>query len=134
MIIWFRITSRWLCYTAARYCDPAMVDNMPRRAERHAPCLQIVQKANQIPQRTAQPVELPDDKRITFREHLETLRQFRALDMRPRGLVGKDALAPRLLEGGKLQVGILVISRDPRVADVHEPTLSLIYGTSKPLI
>jgi hypothetical protein len=28
----------------------------------------------------------------------------------------------------------LVIGRNPRVADVHEPVLSLIYGTDKPLI
>ena len=67
-------------------------------------------------------------------ERLETLRQFWALDMRPRSLIGKDALAPRLLEGGKLQVGILVFGRNSRVADFHEPVLSLISGTSKPLI
>ena len=54
--------------------------------------------------------------------------------MRSRGLVGEDALAPRLLEGGKLQVGILVFGRNSRIADVHEPVLSLIYGTDKPLI
>lgn len=54
--------------------------------------------------------------------------------MRPRGFVGEDALAPRLLEGGKLQVGVLVFGRDPRVADFHEPIVSLIYGTNKLLI
>lgn len=41
--------------------------------------------------------------------------------MRPRGLVGEDALATRLLEGGKLQVGSLVFGRDPRIADFHGP-------------
>ena len=54
--------------------------------------------------------------------------------MRSRGLVGEDALAPRLLEGGKLQVGVLVCGRNPRIADFHEPILSLISGTTKPLI
>ncbi len=54
--------------------------------------------------------------------------------MRPCGLVGEDALTPRLLEGGKLQVGVLVFGRDSRIADVHEPVLSLIYGIDKPLI
>ena len=49
-------------------------------------------------------------------------------------LVGKDALAPRLLDGGKLQVGVLIFGRDPRIADVHGPILSLISGTTKPLI
>lgn len=54
--------------------------------------------------------------------------------MRSRGLVGEDALAPRLLEGGKLQIGVLLFGRDPRLADVHKPVLSLTYGTTKPLI
>lgn len=54
--------------------------------------------------------------------------------MRPRRLVGKDALAPRLLEGGKLQVGVLIFGRDPCIADFHRLVLSLIYGTDKPLI
>ena len=67
-------------------------------------------------------------------ESLETLRQFWALDMRPRSLIGKDALAPRLLEGGKLQILVLIFGRDLRVADVYEPVLSLISGTTKPMI
>ncbi len=54
--------------------------------------------------------------------------------MRPRGFVGEDALAPCLLEGGKLQVGVLVFGRNSRIADFHEPVLSLISGTSKLLI
>ena len=50
------------------------------------------------------------------------------------GLPRKDALAPRLLEGGKLQVGVLIFGRDPRIADFHGRVLSLIYGTNKLLI
>jgi hypothetical protein len=38
------------------------------------------------------------------------------------------------LMSGKLQVGVLIIRRDPRVAYFHGPILSLIYGTAKPLI
>ena len=48
--------------------------------------------------------------------------------MRPRSFLNKNMLASDLLQGGKLQVGVLVFGRDPRVADVHEPVLSLIYG------
>lgn len=84
--------------------------------------------------RAAQPVELPDGERVALVERLEAPCQFRPLDVRPGRLVGNDALAPRLLESGKLQVGVLVFGRDPRVANFHGPVLSLIYGTSKPLI
>jgi hypothetical protein len=41
---------------------------------------------------------------------------------------------PRRLQSGKLQVGVLVVGRDPRIADFHGPILSLISGTAKPLI
>ena len=38
------------------------------------------------------------------------------------------------LMGSKLQVGVLVLRRDPRIAYFHGPILSLIDGTAKPLI
>lgn len=56
------------------------------------------------------------------------------LDAHPCGLVGEDALTPILLEGGTLQVGILVFGRDLCIADFHGPILSLISDTTKPLI
>lgn len=46
----------------------------------------------------------------------------------------QDALAPFLLRGGKLQVGVLAIRGDPRIADFHGRIVSLISGTAKPLI
>lgn len=110
------------------------VNRFRQRPEGDAPRLEVVQQADQVPQRAAQPVKLPDNKCIILSERFETLCQFRAPDMRSRGLVNKDALAPCLLEGGKLQVGVLVFGRDPCIADVHEAVLSLIYGTTKPLI
>ena len=110
------------------------VNRFRQGTEGHTPRFQVIQEADQVAQRAAQPVKLPDDKCIILGERLETLHQFRALDMRTRGLVSEDALAPCLLEGGKLQVGVLVFGRDPRVADVYEPVLSLISGTTKPLI
>ena len=45
-----------------------------------------------------------------------------------------DTLALCLFQGGKLQVGILLVGRDPRIADVHKPILPLISDTAKPLI
>ena len=54
--------------------------------------------------------------------------------MRPAGLVDEDALAPCPLHGGDLQVGVLVIGRDPRIADFHSLIVSLIHGTAKLLI
>ena len=43
-------------------------------------------------------------------------------------------LTSGLLQNGELQIGILVFSRDSRVADVHGLVLSLISGTTKSLI
>ncbi len=69
-------------------------------------------------------------------DHLphSTAGQFRSLDMRPRGFLNKGTLASDLLQGSKLQIEVLVFRGDPRIADVHEAVLSLIYGTTKPLI
>ena len=99
--------------------------------EGHTLRFQIVQEADQVPQRAAQPVEFPNYECIIFCEYLETLCQFRSFDVRPCGLIGEDALTPHLLEGGKLQVKVLVFGRNPRIADIHEPVLSLIFGTTK---
>ena len=53
----------------------------------------------------------------------------------PNNLAGMgDTLALCLFQGGKLQVGILLVGRDPRIADVHKPILPLISDTAKPLI
>ena len=54
--------------------------------------------------------------------------------MPSRGFLDKDTLASIFLQGGKLQIGVLVFRGDPRIADVHKPVLSLISGTTKPLI
>ena len=54
--------------------------------------------------------------------------------MPSRGFLDKDTLASIFLQGGKLQIGVLVFRGDPRIADVHEAILSLIYGTDKSLI
>jgi hypothetical protein len=51
--------------------------------------------------------------------------------VRPAGLVGEDVLAPRPLQGGKLQVEVLVAGRDLRIAYFHGPILSLVFGTGR---
>jgi len=54
--------------------------------------------------------------------------------MCPGDFIGKDTLAPSLLQGDTLQIRVLVFGRDPRIADVHAAFLSMIYGTTNPLI
>ncbi len=49
------------------------VNRFREGAEGHTSCLQVVQKADEVPQRATQPVELPDDKCIILGERLETL-------------------------------------------------------------
>ena len=128
----FRQYPDHLPHGAARGCGG--INGFRQRPEGHAPHLQIIQKADQVAQRAAQPVEFPDRERVAISERLEALGQFGPPDMRPGSLISKDKIAPHLLQGGKLQVGVLVIGRDPRVADFHGSVLSLISGTTKPLI
>ena len=81
----FRQDSHHLPHSATRGCGG--VNRFRERAEGHPPRFQIVQEADQIPQRPPQPVQLLNDKCITFYQNLETLGQFRPLDVRPRGLI-----------------------------------------------
>jgi hypothetical protein len=49
------------------------------------------------------------------------------------GLVGEYPLAPGPLQGGQLQVGVLVLGGDATIADVHVAILTLIFVACKPL-
>ena len=49
------------------------VNRFRQGAEGYTPRFQVIQEADQVPQRAAQPVEFPDDKRITLGKRLETL-------------------------------------------------------------
>jgi hypothetical protein len=53
--------------------------------------------------------------------------------MRTSCLVGKYPLAPCPLQGGKLQVGILVIRGDATIADFRASILIAIYDVYKSL-
>jgi len=53
---------------------------------------------------------------------------------RPGGLVGEDTLVSCFLQGGKLQVWVLVFGRNPRIAHFHGLILSMILGTANLLI
>ena len=68
-------------------CGCGGVNGFRQRPEGHAPRFQILQEADQVPQRAAQPVKLPDDERVTFRERLKALRQIRPFDVRPGSFV-----------------------------------------------
>ena len=57
--------------------------------------------------------------------------QLRSPDMRPSGRVDKQPSTAGLLQGGQLQIRVLIPSRNAGVAEVHNPILSLIYGTDK---
>ena len=60
---------------------------------------------------------------------LEAWYQFWPPDVCAAGLVGEYALAPCPLQGGKLQVRVLVIGGDATRTDVHASILRLIYDT-----
>lgn len=80
---------------------------------------QVARQFDQVLERAAQAVDLPDDEHIA-RPHLpQQLVEGRPRTLRPAGHVLKDALATGRLEGVHLQGWILIARRDARVADLH---------------
>ena len=53
--------------------------------------------------------------------------------MRAGGLVGEYPFAPYPLQGGQLQVRVLVLSGDAAITDFHAPILTLISDARKQL-
>jgi hypothetical protein len=72
-----------------------------------------------VAQAAGQPVEFPDDERVAVLQCFETTEEGRALGVFSGALVLKDFLASGFFQGGELQGGILVHSRDADVAVFH---------------
>src|SRR5512147_1712080 len=70
-------------------------------------------------ERAPQPVELPDDEGIAGPEEGERFGQSDAFVLGTAGDVGEELPAAGLLERVLLEIEVLVLGRDTRVADEH---------------
>jgi hypothetical protein len=75
-------------------------------------------------ERTAQPIQAPDDQCVSFPNIIERVLQAWACGRGAAHPVAKDALAADLLESVFLEVKVLLVSRDACVADFHLQILS----------
>lgn len=73
----------------------------------------------QVAGRARQSVEAVDDDDITVAKMVEQPRQLRPAAVRSRELLFIYPRAPGLAERGALQLEVLVVGRDPCVADQH---------------
>ncbi len=73
---------------------------------------------DEMPKRTAEPVELPDHEHVTRAQVLERRSQLRPVIARPRGDVGVDGVAAVAGKRVVLQRRVLLTRRHPRVADL----------------
>ena len=80
---------------------------------------QVLHDDQHLPQRTREPVEFPDHQHVTLAQLIQQPVQFGAVPTSARCLLAKDALAPRCFERGYLRRGVLIVGRDPGIADQY---------------
>lgn len=88
------------------------VEPLPQAAQADALLLQVPHDGEEVGQVTAQPVQTPDHEDIAPAQLLERSVEFGPLLRRARDVIGEDPLAAVRLEGGCLQVRILVDGGD----------------------
>lgn len=74
----------------------------------------------QVLERAREPVELPDHHDIAITQIVEQMMQLGPVPAATGGLFLEDGLAAGGFQGLQLEIVVLVLGRDPRVADDHE--------------
>src|SRR3546814_6968251 len=92
----------------------AGVDGVGEAPELDTVLVQIADQIDQLLDRPAQPVELPDDQSIAFAQHFERLGQARPVCPRATHLVLEDLFTSGLAQGFALQLQVLILRRDAR--------------------
>src|SRR5512135_3022110 len=95
------------------------VDRLLQALKADLPCLQGGNRLDQVLERAAQAVELPDGEGVARTEEGEGLGQPGAIVPSTASDVGEDSLAAGLGEGVALQVEALVLSGDTGIPDEH---------------
>lgn len=122
------------------------VNGLIERDEARASLFDQAQHVDQVRQRPPQAVEPPDHKHDTGSEPGQRLVEPRPLGAGATGLVFEDGFTAGRREGAALQIELLVMGRDPCIADlyrhrgawrrasVHAANLRQIYETRKAMI
>ncbi len=95
------------------------IDVLGQRLEAYPPVFEGRYDFHQVFQGTPQPIQSPHYQYIAFAQHPQAIFQFRA----GRALAGKlfleNLFATSLLQGIQLEIGVLILGRNSRVADPH---------------
>jgi hypothetical protein len=110
------------------------VDALPEAAEPDTPVAEGSEGLDQVAERPAEAVELPDDDRVPPVGEGQGLPQAHPRGAGPVGGVGEDPLAAGLGQGVVLEVEFLVGGRDAGVADEHGPLRGLIVPEPAPRV
>jgi hypothetical protein len=107
-------------------CGRGRVNGFRQGSEGHVARFEVIEQRDQVTQRPAQAVQFPDNQHVTRVQRRKAPGQLWPLDVSASSLVGVDLLAPGPLQGGELQVRVLVIRGDATIADVHAAILTTI--------
>jgi hypothetical protein len=102
------------------------VDALGERAEADATLVEVRERRDEVLQRAPQPVEPPDDERVTGAEMVERLGEARPVTLRTGSGVAEDAVAAGRCKRVELEVEGLFPGRNARVASKHKASVSKI--------
>jgi hypothetical protein len=90
--------------------------------ELHATRAEVVEHRYPVAKAAAQPVELPDHKRVAVFQFLQAAAEGKALRRGSgQAIIPEYCLAPGFLQRSELHGGILVVGRDAGIAVFHRP-------------
>ena len=110
------------------------VDVLGQASEPDLALGQGVDGVDEVPERTTQAVEAPDDHGVAGAHLVEQPSQLPPLVERPRGGISEDLVAAGRLEGVGLEAGVLLQCRHPCVAEqvAHDGADRIRTGLSEP--
>src|SRR4051794_25078067 len=100
------------------------VDLLGQALEADPPILEPCHRLNQVRERSAKPVELPDDEGVTAARETYRLVEARPIGLRSAGGVSEDPLAASLFQCILLERERLIVGGDPGIANKHAPIVS----------
>jgi len=122
-ILYYQLTLKFIEGGRDMEKQPALgrtgVDVARQHLERLFLLLEFMSGLDDLFEGSRQPGEPPDNQGIAWAHVFECGFEFRAVTMRAGGLLDVEPFAPGLFQGVDLQLGVLVESRDSRVADEH---------------
>jgi len=97
----------------------ASVDGVSQTPELNTLLLKLAYQIDQVLDTSPKPVQLPNDKRVSFAKALLSFRETRTFRSTAAGFVFEDLFAAGLLKCSDLKLKVLVLCRNTGVADQH---------------